>query len=47
MLYKRLKSFLRGIRESRDHRTTKYKEVARNDAYASGRGFALWMMGKA
>ena len=44
--YKRLKSFLRGVRESGDHLTTRYGEQARNDAYAAGRAFARWVMRK-
>lgn len=45
-VWKRLKSFVRGVRESRDHLTTKYKQPARNDAYAAGRAFARWIMRK-
>lgn len=45
-VWKRLKSFVRGVRESRDHRITKYGHQSRNEAYAAGRAFARWIMRK-
>jgi hypothetical protein len=39
-VWKRLKSFVRGVREYKRHFTTRYKEAPRKAAYEAGRAFA-------